>query len=82
MLESDDLIHSCLGVTVIVCDHDLGKRGLDSSKVCLLEVVIVLDAASDVDISHILVHLRLTIIESLEEINDLRLRQAVRAVWV
>ena len=82
MLESDDLIHGCFGITVVVSDHNLGKRGLDTSKVSLFEVIVVLDAGFDVDVSHVLVHVSLTIVEPLEEINDLGLGQAVKAVLV
>jgi hypothetical protein len=54
---------------------------LETSKVGLLEVLIVRKASLDVNGSHVTIQLSLTIVKTLEKVYEFSLWQAVEALW-
>ena len=63
-------------------DHDIGEGSLESTEVSLLEIGVALDASFDIERAHVLIKVSLTVVESLEEVNKLGLRETVSAVWI
>lgn len=82
ILNSNDFVDCLLDVSVLVRDHDFGHRGLESSEVGLLKVCVVLDAFFHILGVHATIQFGLTIVESLEEINQLSFWQAELAVRI